>query len=492
MRLGVNKSHKSGRFAKKTNGWTKVFAAALSVSLFSGFLTLAYRGLEDIGEVVEVTEDVRDSIYKEFPSRYPINASSSLKDRFITDGTLSKVEKMYVDLSKTVDLSFLSYCNNLQSLYITHAEMLTPDILLELSSYTDIAIILQFDCEAIQKQNSPSLDLSILKDLNVCLTSNSSLEVKNYILYKFLRGIDESWVAFGNCDLFKAIDKKLDSLLQQIDFSGVTCQEDIIYKLLFFMDDYISYDEKISSVREEDYGQEEKSLIHEYNAHDLSFILGNNEKTVLGICCNYSSLFSALCYKMGVISYHITGDKEGSDYGHAWNLTLIDGNWRYVDVTFLDSLDKIAPFRFKWELLNDLNQSFAETDWGSLSEDDETNERMRSYQYQALQDLSEERNVEETAFKNDAFGDVTSVYYGSFDVNNDLDYLMSTEVESNVAYYNSDIAGTKGKNEMLCLETLYTGIIPLEIAGVLYLLDTCTQKLVRFSERGSSRSLKKK
>ena len=58
-----------------------------------------------------------------------------------------------------------------------------------------------------------------------------------------------------------------------------------------------------------------------------------------GICADYSFFFYRLCTKAGVRCQIESGDAYNSfaSGGHAWNRVLINGRWKYIDVTWNDS-----------------------------------------------------------------------------------------------------------------------------------------------------------
>lgn len=56
----------------------------------------------------------------------------------------------------------------------------------------------------------------------------------------------------------------------------------------------------------------------------------------LSICNGYALAFNFLCQKAGIESIYVAGDISDSEYGHAWNLVKIDGQYYTVDTTWGD------------------------------------------------------------------------------------------------------------------------------------------------------------
>ncbi|WP_062380756.1 DUF2510 domain-containing protein [Demequina pelophila] len=59
------------------------------------------------------------------------------------------------------------------------------------------------------------------------------------------------------------------------------------------------------------------------------------------VCNGYAQAFHAIAFDYGLESVMVTGDAwdNGSGGAHAWNRVLVDGTWKFVDVTWDDSGD---------------------------------------------------------------------------------------------------------------------------------------------------------
>lgn len=68
------------------------------------------------------------------------------------------------------------------------------------------------------------------------------------------------------------------------------------------------------------------------------------------VCQGYSSAFSLLCAEAGIRCAVLTGSAEGGD--HAWNMALLDGEIKYIDVTFDDPVpDRAGKLRYDYYLI---------------------------------------------------------------------------------------------------------------------------------------------
>lgn len=68
-----------------------------------------------------------------------------------------------------------------------------------------------------------------------------------------------------------------------------------------------------------------------------------------GICENYARLFLEMCIRIGVPCFEQTGDAHGA---HAWNAVFLNGQWKYVDVTFDDPVGSKPTIRWNYYLVD--------------------------------------------------------------------------------------------------------------------------------------------
>ena len=62
-------------------------------------------------------------------------------------------------------------------------------------------------------------------------------------------------------------------------------------------------------------------------------------ETGRGVCCDFASVFAAMCRSQGIPCAVATGYRNGGS--HAWNFVYVDGEWLPVDLTLAVSRKKI-------------------------------------------------------------------------------------------------------------------------------------------------------
>ena len=69
-----------------------------------------------------------------------------------------------------------------------------------------------------------------------------------------------------------------------------------------------------------------------------------------GVCGDYTMLFQYLCDRAGIPCISEGGDVITSSAGHAWNVVLLNGQWKFVDTTWDD--DKSNKVSYKYYLID--------------------------------------------------------------------------------------------------------------------------------------------
>ena len=72
----------------------------------------------------------------------------------------------------------------------------------------------------------------------------------------------------------------------------------------------------------------------EYDYSQKSLSVYSAIRTGKAVCNGYTRLFQTLCARRGLACEIVTGEN------HAWNRVLIDGEWRYVDITWNKNLSE--------------------------------------------------------------------------------------------------------------------------------------------------------
>ncbi len=304
-----------------------------------------------IGErykVVAVSEDVRESIYKDnmfvdyISEKAPIyEEKEDLEDEFLTKKTLKEVAYLNIDMLENKDLSFLSSCTSLKQLLILNAQCLTKEEVSFLARLEGVELYLTFDFLAVMKSEE-KFDVTPLQGKNVTVLSNGygdNLELMGVLLGSFLEGYDESFNnRYISYELFEKITKFLDECMGSIDFNK-DCKEELLGQLLNFVIKLIDYDPDVGFYLDDYQGGGVDDLINQkaikYNNKSLSSLLDCDYPTY-GICKNYASLLVALCQKWGIEAYVVMGTQKSNGVGHAWVLVSIDGQYYYVDPTRLE------------------------------------------------------------------------------------------------------------------------------------------------------------
>ena len=106
--------------------------------------------------------------------------------------------------------------------------------------------------------------------------------------------------------------------------------------IAFWIASHINYDEYLYS------NGKTSKLIKGYRGQSPQQLLNSR----VGICGDFSELFSAMCKQAGIFVHevhgyaypartHLTNNQKSSHYGHAWNYFNYRGKKIYVDVTFM-------------------------------------------------------------------------------------------------------------------------------------------------------------
>ena len=116
---------------------------------------------------------------------------------------------------------------------------------------------------------------------------------------------------------------KLDNLAKEIIPNKNISIEEKIKRITLYILNNFEYDLDIYYNLEENY-----DLAVEMNEEPLKYVLNNQEI----ICINYTALFQALARRCGIETYQVFS------YDHAWNYIKINDDYRYHDVTNLDTV----------------------------------------------------------------------------------------------------------------------------------------------------------
>lgn len=371
MKLIVNKEHKKGDFKKnKQNIYLKIDTIVILIALFSGVMSSALEYNLNKEEVIKISEDARNSIYldnKELISPYEeffhlkfSEPEEEQIDKKLTIERLESIDSITLDLEKNTDLRFLKHCKNIKTLTLKNCAFLTNEHLSVLNNlnnnssiifYLNMKDIVKLECSKTINFNILSKTVTILFERT---ERNNLQELESQLIFTLDSQLPANYILdYVKTPINYELDSIIDEKLEKIDFSDCYNEEEKLFKIIGFLLDYIDYDEEVQNYFSENDTLEKGTYIYNkclnYNNNTLSSVL-NNQDEVTGICCNYSSIFSIICNKLGIENHYISGKLSDNLNNHAWNLVKIDGKYKFVDLTncdtlsinnYYDSLDKL-------------------------------------------------------------------------------------------------------------------------------------------------------
>lgn len=327
-----------------------------------------------VGKTVKVSENARTSIISDnlgfndsleldyitrvyedengfYITEYDKNKTNELVDKNINTSSLKDVSILRIDGSCCGDLSFLEISKNIEFMVIKNFNCLTEENLDYISKLPNLnKLYISISIDYLLKNPNYKLDLSKLEHVeNIYLfpcSSSYKADINNLLIYNigaYYYNTTRSNIFdnYMDSDLLKKVetwDLKFDEMLKKIPISCDTPDEEKIMQIVYFVNDYYKYDDKVSEYL--DTGVESTTvdnLVLYYNVNLIDPIFKENRE---GVCSNFATFTNILCYKAGLESYYISGyckDLEGNDVGHAWNLVNVNDNYYIVDTTVLEN-----------------------------------------------------------------------------------------------------------------------------------------------------------
>lgn len=326
-----------------------------------------------VGKSVKVSDNVRTSIINDNPgfsdsleldsinrlykdnnfyiNEYDENKNYELIDKNINTSSLKYISVLKIDASCCGDLSFLEDSKNIQFMSIENFNYLSQQNLNFLSGLSNLKkLYIGISTDYLLKNPNYKLDLSKLNNIeNIYLfpcSSNYETDITNLLIYdvgKEYYNTSRSNI-FDKCmdnNLLKKVkswSEQFDEMLKKIPISDDISDDEKIMQIVYFVNDYYNYDEKISEYLDTGIKSiDTDNLVSYYNNNLIDPILAENKE---GICCNFTAFTNVLCYKAGLESYYISGyckDIDGNNVGHAWNIVNINDNYYIVDTTILEN-----------------------------------------------------------------------------------------------------------------------------------------------------------
>lgn len=399
MKLEVNKNHKKANLKNILLRITPrrikagVTALFLSATLVSGIKTEAYADDLNGGvEYSEVVNDVQVVVEDGYNKRNIYDALKKPSEEKLTVSDLQSIK--YLSLQANDDLSFLKYCTNLESIAIkcsTYDGIQNLSNIPSLNSLNDVSL----NCygERISKENasflinSPNIrtlhlgsntnfedgvlssmdrldtielfevdygetcdmrfddfkNIKSLKniklrsyalmplDLAVSLDTNTYNELKKKgVKFDFGENMFYRDIYGKSLEqLFIEANSELDRIVESLNVSENASDIEKYNKALLYVIENLSYDEEVASA------ENSNSVDHMpfYDVGNLQGALMNDT----AICGNYAALLDALCRRLGLDIYYVSGYAREEGERHAWNLVKIDDEYYYADPTWFDS-----------------------------------------------------------------------------------------------------------------------------------------------------------
>ena len=289
------------------------------------------------GKIEVVSENIRNELYRTKSisnTSHLIFSNNYLNDKYITSGTLNKIKEINIDMSSNENLEILQKTNNLKTINIYFAEMLTDKDINYINNSNIENVNLIFDLYNVDKIRNDFFDLSKIENKNIKITVNTNDELKNVIFINYLKNYNESMFNYNVQD-YVLINNQIDEIINNIGITKNDSNEEKILKMSKYILDKITYDKTIID-ENGNYIKNNNSIY--YNKYPLSSILNQSEDETKGICINYSSLFDIFSYKIGIDERMVIGKSETGNY-HSWNLVYMNDSNKYVDLTYLDTYD---------------------------------------------------------------------------------------------------------------------------------------------------------
>lgn len=355
-----------------------ILTGTLSITLLSGkpINTNAQEIKSNYNNFYEISKESgkeKVNIPEKFKEIIAEEIGKSDKDE-ITINDLNNFNPNYyfnINISENDDLSWLNYCNNLNTLTLTFkdcnsikplkkiTELRSLEHLILINKNNDcldftntdsinfikesnsirVLSLSGFNIEPGTLENLNNLDrLSIGngRDMNIDyseLTFLSSLEITDgpytaatYITNEDISILQRNGVVIsGTTDDFleklEDINFRIDSIVKSLNIKETDPEQEKLNKILIYVLENCIYDPDVKN--------------NDYTADDISGfykdgkLYGALEKDTQ-ICGNYSALVCALCKRVNLKANYIV------DNNHAWNLVKINNQEYFVDSTWLD------------------------------------------------------------------------------------------------------------------------------------------------------------
>lgn len=383
--LEINREHKKCNVSNLNIEKLQKFVASglIALNLLSGSLNVYAKDLNNPEIIVNENIKQQLDVYLDYEDKYNANDLSNL---------------LYLSLmiEEDTDLSWLKYATNLEELMLSYGEkvnsMDTISTIGELNNLKKVSIYSYKEFDEVNKvsysfleksKNLKELDLNGVYVDSSFIESLTSLEVlrigDNVINYNIdfrklpnlkevefynlneydlatylddytIRLLEDRGVSISTryVDLDKVIEinKELNEIIYKLGVTSLNSDKEKLNVILTYILDNLSYDETIFQNIQN--SMKDNNLINSFYTNGFLDGALNGDSA---ICGNYASLFQALASRLGMKSYFMVNDN------HAWNLVNIDGEYYYVDPTYLEGVSIDVDNDGKLDVASDIIKS---------------------------------------------------------------------------------------------------------------------------------------
>lgn len=247
---------------------------------------------------------------------YPVNQIGRLDalDSFTFDnGALT------VDLN-VKNCRFLYNNENIKSLTIYGNVMVEPELVYSMPNIESAAIEIT-ETTPFDLKKLPSLKEAYIYGDPYDISITTTADDINYLLE---HGI-EIYLNFDSFETMKKNDSKLNDIIKSLDINETSTDQEKLDAIIVYALKHFVYDREVDTMSSSDPARENKIR----SFYENGYLYGALEKDTQ-ICGNYAAFFTAVATRLGLESYMMMSDI------HCWNLVKIDGDYYYIDTTWMD------------------------------------------------------------------------------------------------------------------------------------------------------------
>lgn len=290
---------------------------------------------------------------EEFTAMAVRSLGSNLVDKYQAQADASDWAAPYLAAAEDCDL--------LNNLFVSNKPMSRTDMAIMIYNY----IIYRLDNQLLPEEYKP-FTLPIDEELTKVkipdigdLTADQQKCIKTVYSLGCLRGVD----SFGNFKPNETLTRaqaahvlNVTSELFSLDSSHLP--EDVRFIYNMGRDNVEWVQIQLAKIITEKMTEKEKAAaiayyLCDYMTYDMDYYLKDTPRKVTiakgapsisepyGVCDDYAKKYHAFCLLAGLECEYVSGTARGLGGigGHAWNRVKCDGDWYYVDVTWLDDDD---------------------------------------------------------------------------------------------------------------------------------------------------------